>query len=391
MEAALRARSVAAVVAAACVACGGDGSPVGPEPPAGALRYTQITAGYYHTCALSVERRAYCWGGNGSGALGDGTREDRARPAAVTGVPAFTAVDAGAGHTCALTSGGAAWCWGQNDEGQLGDGTFVVRERPTAVSGGHTFTQVSAGHAHSCGVTAEGAAWCWGDDVRGQLGDGAQTTTKSASPVRVALVQPLARIDAGYYQTCALGRSGEAWCWGRGTEGQNGDGTMEDRSVPVRVPGGRAFQAIAAGDRFVCAVSSGQTWCWGANRHAELGTTAGGATPARLELVPSLVGIVASIGASTIPTVEAYACGIESGGRGFCWGGTVRSLRARSAAPVALGGTMRFAALAAGAQHTCGLDLRGYAWCGGANYAGQLGNGSRQDPGGLVAVAGPES
>lgn len=387
----MRARGITAVLAAACVACGGDDGPIGPEPRAGALRYTQITAGYYHTCALSGERRAYCWGGNGSGSLGDGTREDRTRPTPVTGAATFTALDAGAGHNCALTSGGAAWCWGQNDEGQLGDGTFVVREHPVAVIGGHVFAQVSAGHAHSCGVTAEGAAWCWGDDVRGQLGDGAETTTKSAEPVRVSLAQPLARIDAGYYQTCALTRSGEAWCWGRGTEGQNGDGTMEDRSVPVRVQGGRAFQALAAGDRFVCALSSGQTWCWGANRHGELGTTAGGGTPARLELVPSLVSVVASTGASTIPTVEAYACGIESGGRGYCWGGAVRSLRVRSAPPVTLGATMRFAALTAGAQHTCGLDLRGYAWCGGANYAGQLGVGTRQDPGALVAVAGPGS
>src|SRR5690606_34775523 len=110
---------------AALTACTGD--PSGPRPPATALRYDALTAGYYHTCALTFAGTALCWGGNDAGALGDGTRTAHSTPMPVSGGHRFQAIDAGAGHTCALSEAGAAWCWGQNDEGQAGDGTFTAR------------------------------------------------------------------------------------------------------------------------------------------------------------------------------------------------------------------------------------------------------------------------
>src|SRR5690606_34728564 len=173
-------------------------------PPPSALRYSAISAGYYHTCALTTSGSAYCWGRNDFGTLGDATRTLRLRPTAVAGSHRFDSLDAGAGHNCALTSAGTAWCWGQNDEGQLGDGTFTPRDRPVEVSGGLAFVQISAGHAHSCAITANGDGWCWGDDSRGQLGDGVGEDTRSNVPVRVRLDDDLSAIYAGYYQPCAL-------------------------------------------------------------------------------------------------------------------------------------------------------------------------------------------
>jgi alpha-tubulin suppressor-like RCC1 family protein len=301
-----RAARVCAVVFTATLAACADGAePAGPAPPASALRYTDIDAGYFHTCALTVTGSAYCWGGNAFGTLGDGTRTDRSRPTRVIGTPILTTLDAGAGHSCALDAAGAAWCWGQNDEGQLGDGTFTARTAPVAVSGGRAFAAISAGHAHSCGLTAAGEAWCWGDDSRGQLGDGGTVGPgKSAVPVRVAAAGPLSVVVAGYYATCALSSDGAAWCWGMNGDGQVGDDAVEDRATPVAVGRGLPFTSISVGDRFVCAISSGSTWCWGANRAGETGTDMQGALLPRQLATPPASAVFTSAGASTVPETD---------------------------------------------------------------------------------------
>ena len=92
-------------------------------------------------------------------------------------------VSAGIFHTCGVATDGRAYCWGRNPFGGLGDGTFEDRLRPTAVAGGLTFRQVSVGDGFSCGVTTDGLAYCWGWGFDGILGNG--STQNSPVPVAV--------------------------------------------------------------------------------------------------------------------------------------------------------------------------------------------------------------
>src|SRR5437016_14524115 len=64
----------------------------------------------------------------------------------------FQQVSAGFSHNCGLTLDGRAYCWGQNEAGQLGDGTTLQRLTPVAVAGGLRFRQVSAGARHTCAL-----------------------------------------------------------------------------------------------------------------------------------------------------------------------------------------------------------------------------------------------
>jgi alpha-tubulin suppressor-like RCC1 family protein len=195
---------VAAVLVLAALGCREDAtsptSPREPNPPALAttaaevLSFRQVSAGAYHTCGVTTDDRAYCWGSNFSGELGDGTNSGpetcfvqqhcSTRPVAVAGTRRFDHVNAGLYHTCGVTLAGRGFCWGANAVGQLGDGTTFRRLTPTALAVDLSLVQVSAGFFQSCGVTTSDRAYCWGSNAYGQLGDG--TTTDRSTPTAVA-------------------------------------------------------------------------------------------------------------------------------------------------------------------------------------------------------------
>jgi alpha-tubulin suppressor-like RCC1 family protein len=72
---------------------------------------------------------------------------------------------------------------------------------------------------------------------------------------------------AGGDHTCGLTLAAEVWCWGRGRDGELGDGAQDDRAVPTRVVGGLRFVALAAGARHTCGLTTdGAVLCWGKDR-----------------------------------------------------------------------------------------------------------------------------
>src|SRR6266851_5772709 len=144
-----------------------------PVPVAGGYTFSAVSAGGGHICGVTTSRAAYCWGYNGTGELGTGLTTSSSTPVAVLGGHTFSAVSAtGFEHTCGVTTDGTAYCWGDNSWGELGSGTTTNSSTPVPVLGGHTFVTVSGGgyyiaivdfsSAHTCGVTTGGVAYCWG-------------------------------------------------------------------------------------------------------------------------------------------------------------------------------------------------------------------------------------
>jgi Regulator of chromosome condensation (RCC1) repeat len=143
------------------------GGVVLPPPP----RFTAIVAGTGHFCALAEQGAVYCWlygsrtdPGVANVLLGNGgDTVPHPWPARVASAEPFRRLTAGAEHTCALTAAGRAFCWGKNDNGQLGDGTLEARGAPVPVATSLSFTQISAGPTMTCAVAApHGAVYCWG-------------------------------------------------------------------------------------------------------------------------------------------------------------------------------------------------------------------------------------
>ena len=249
-------------------------SAIAPVPVLGGNKFSQISAGEEHTCALDVQGETMCWGANGRGQLGvvigDTTR--RARPVRV-GItqPKFKLLSSGAYHTCAITLDNRAYCWGWNVFGQIGNSSTIGQQLPVEVHGNLRFSTLSAGVTHTCGVTMAGSAYCWGNGVSGQLGDGATITRLAATAVAGGLT--FSAISAGEHHTCAIATGGIAYCWGSGAVGQLGTGTTQSAPRPVAVTGSARFVSIDAAAEHTCAsTSTGELYCWGHNNFGRLGT-----------------------------------------------------------------------------------------------------------------------
>jgi alpha-tubulin suppressor-like RCC1 family protein len=242
-----------------------------------------ISVGGYHTCAILDDGSVSCWGRNNHGQLGDGTQNDRLTPTQTSSLGVgrtAVAISAGSYHTCAILDDGSVSCWGNNAEGQLGDGTQNDRLTPTQTSSfgvGRTAVAISAGTDHTCAMLDNSSVSCWGKNTFGQLGDGTQndrltpTQTSSLGVGRTAVI-----ISAGYYHTCAILDNESVSCWGKGDEGQLGDGTSSgNRLTPTQTSSlgvGRTAAAISAGLEHTCAtLDNGSVSCWGRNYVGSLG------------------------------------------------------------------------------------------------------------------------
>jgi alpha-tubulin suppressor-like RCC1 family protein len=342
-----------------------------------AFEFAEVTAGVWHTCALTVSGLAYCWGANTLGQLGDGSRTDRVLPTPVAGGVRFQTVNSGhedpGAHTCGPTVGGVPYCWGDNASGRLGVESTV--SAPVLVQGELRLTAMSAGFRHTCGVATSNEAFCWGDNTLGALGDGTQRG--SSSPVRVSGPVAFRTVSAGGFFTCGVTWGQGISCWGMNRSGQLGNGSTDQaaHSSPEPVRTTVTFRSVAAGMAHVCGVStSGEMYCWGTNSSGQLGT--GGRTSSALPVAVSggLTFRMVSVG--------GHSCGITTSDETYCWGangsgqlgdGSRVGADGFRATPVRVSGGLRFRSVSVGTDHTCGVTTNRVVYCWGSNEHAKLG------------------
>ncbi len=369
----------------------------------------------WHTISVNNAGLVYSWGDNSAGSFGDSTTTSSSVPvvaytAGVLSGKTITAVGAGNSYSIALASDGTVYSWGANGQGQLGDNSTTSRIAPVAVYSdgvlsGKTITAIATGGSHTLALASDGTVYAWGWNGDGQLGN--NSTTDSSIPVAVNTSGVLAgktitKIAAGSNHSIAIDSDGAVYTWGSNSDGQLGNNSTTDSSVPVAVNtsgvlSGKSLTAITGGSRHTLAVSTeGRIYCWGTNSSSQLGDSSSSGT-----LVPLTVDTTGVLSGKTMTAVAAgqlHSVALASDGTVYAWGsngaGTLgNNSTTDSKIPVAVytdgvlsGKTIT--AIGCGEYHTIALGSDGTVYCWGFNMTGALGNNTTDNSSVPVEVSG---
>jgi hypothetical protein len=210
-----------------------------------------VAAGYNFSLALKSDGTVWGWGLNYTyGVLGDGTFKVYPLGTIVQakGLTDVVAIDAGMRHSLALKSDGSVWAWGLDRETQLGDGSTDNLNIPTKMIGLDNIVAIAGGLNHTLVLKSNGTVWACGRNLEGELGRGTFDLTFSFVN-QVSNLNDVVAVAAGSTHNLALKADGTVWSWGANSNGQLGNGSEENSSIPVQVNGITKVVAIAAGGR----------------------------------------------------------------------------------------------------------------------------------------------
>ncbi|HUK57575.1 MAG TPA: hypothetical protein VLY20_13065 [Nitrospiria bacterium] len=353
------------------------GVPAEAGEPASTPR--MIASGDDHVCEVTSDRKAVCWGNNRYGQLGNGTTADSETPVEVSALSNVAVLAAGDGHTCAALTTGQVKCWGRNDQAQLADLTKRSSSKPVLTPVGPAI-QIAAGRNHTCALLIDGEVVCWGDNRTGQTGVQRPSLPKPSLPVVVPNILRAVSTAAGAEHSCAVQEDGRLLCWGDNHYGQLGLGSQEQQSFPPRpVPISGKARAVAAGRRHTCALlRDGTVECWGKGFEGQLGDGRGkdSLTPVRV-VVPAPGGGTVPLGKATgITAGSRHTCALLESREVFCWGsnslGQLGAVKDKTAAYPVFSGLTGVVALSAGGRHTCAVLSSGETKCLGPIQAPQV-------------------
>ncbi len=291
--------------------------------------------------------------------------------------------------SCLITDEGAMQCWGQpvygSEKSNIPKTVEGLGEDVIAISlGNDESSSYYSSRSFACALLKNGRLKCFGNNSDGQLGDG--TLENRSMPQSVlALNETAIDVSTGMSHTCALQSDGRVKCWGDNTYGQLGQKNISLSALPIEVTGLKeGAKAIAVGGQHSCALLlSGQIKCWGKNDNGQLGNgTIGGYKGVSDPVI--VVGLAGEV--KSLISGANHTCVVLKNGQMQCWGsneygqtGSAPNVSGSSnnqPTPTIvqnLPGKVMFAN--AGKAHSCAVIEDGSVYCWGSNIRGQLGIG----------------
>jgi alpha-tubulin suppressor-like RCC1 family protein len=224
------------------------------------------------TVALKKDGSLWAWGESyprwvGGGSSGQGANS--IVPAQVGTAKDWVAVATGAAHALALKKDGSLWTWGGNGSGQLGQGTkdYDAHSEPVQVGEAKDWAAVAAGGggSNSLALKKNGSLWAWGRYTFG---------VEQAVPVQVGAEKDWAAVSVSDDNIVALKKDGSLW--DRVTPSGKPPvqvGTAKDWA---------AVATSGSGHHTLALKKDGASWAWGSDSHRQLGRKISQNTPIRV-------------------------------------------------------------------------------------------------------------
>lgn len=307
------------------------------------------------------------------------------------GSSSWTIVSAGDGFSLGITTEGRLFSWGYNLSGEGGRLTTTDTFTPTLVSGpaATSWSAIATGGQFSVAITSLGALYTWGLGATGRLGDG--TVVNKSSPVKIGS-NSWSSVGAGAATGYGIDISGRLYAWGWNNTGQLGISTLVNTSSPVLVsgPAATSWSLIAAGQQFALAATLNRTlYAWGLGTSGQLGNNSALTTSSPVQvLVPNQV-----LSWQQISTGGKHSLGIRSDQTLWAWGDSTEGQMGNGTLvgqsyPVQIGAS-RWSAVSAGITSSVAIRSDGTLWAWGGNASGQLGILSLTGTSSPVLVSGP--
>jgi prepilin-type N-terminal cleavage/methylation domain-containing protein len=301
---------------------------------------TELGAGNGSICAIASDLNGYCWGTGSFGRLGNNSTANSSVPVAVSTAGVLSGktlkqIVGGSGLACAIASDNKAYCWGYNANGQLGNNSTTDSSVPVAVStagvlSGKTLKQIEmvSGGSAVCALDIDGAVYCWGSGGLGMLGN--NSTSNSSVPVAVSTAGVLSGKAVEELFTgegshiCALTTDKNVYCWGYNANGQLGNNSTTNSSVPVAVStagvlSGKTIKKMQLGGASACVIASDDLpYCWGLGTSGQLGNGASSSSSVPVAVLTS--GVLSGKTAKNIMVKSDMACVVASDDKAYCWG-----------------------------------------------------------------------
>lgn len=300
-------------------------------------------------------------------------------------------------HTIAKCTDNSVMAWGSNNiwgGSPIGDNTNTDRSSPVQVHGPgdvgflSSMIAIGAGSYHSLSVKNDKTVWSWGFNAYGQLGD--NTQTDAMYPVQVSSITNVKTVYGGDTHSAALKNDNTVWTWGdNGTSGKLGINVTTAGSkslVPVQVLGQGGVGNLTgiteislSGYHTLALKNDNSVWSWGNNSNGQIGDNT--TTPR-----PAPVQVVGAGGSGTLTNIISVAAGywhslaLKNDGTVWAWGANYSgelgngSTGGTSNFPVQVSGLTNVIAIEAGESFSLALKSDNTVWAWGDNTYGQLGN-----------------
>jgi hypothetical protein len=270
--------------------------------------FSEISAGYDHTCGLKDDGYVECWGWIRPGGY--------ARLAVPKDLGRVTQIASGDDHSCAITLQKLVRCWGANDEKQL--------DVPPELG---QVSLLAAGQDQTCAVEITNAIRCWPFEPSSMTLDG----------------DAIVKISVGKEYVCALGSLGGARCWRFSSVAREWNLPVNDLYPVIE---------ITAGGWQVCAIRENSpfgAYCrWDSPN-----------LPGNPQFGPDVQN------PSRLYLSDSHSCITNADGVLVCWG---ENDFGQASVPENLGPVKD---VALGSHHTCALKVNGGLTCWGDNSEGQ--------------------